>query len=429
MRGRKSSSDIKQAAIHVISIPERIRYQYLNLIKTAMSEILLVFPTVNAVQREHAIGVMDELKNAVLRGVKIRILSAEDDYIKGKLDILRASGVVVRRIETPTEQKFKMLIVDRKTSLIVETKDDSKSQFREAVGLGILSNSNATVMPSVTIFESFWRETDLYEKARESDRIKDEFVNIAAHELRNPIMPIISGAELLSDNIKLHKDHLGDALYSELSSEALMIVRNAMRLLKLSEDILQVSRIDSGTFDLHLEAVDLDSLIQNAIADVEKSHSGQKPNVMIVFASNLGLDKSRQRSPFKTYCDPAKLSQTLFNLIDNAFRFTEEGQILVGARIYDDEIIIHVRDPGYGIDPEIRSRLFEKFVSKSNGGTGLGLYLSKKIMEAHGGRIWVEDNRNASGTTFYLAFPLDLRHLGSDAATRKKVMHSGVRET
>jgi signal transduction histidine kinase len=195
-----------------------------------------------------------------------------------------------------------------------------------------------------------------------------------------------------------------------------------MRLLKLSEDVLQVSRIDSGTFDLRLEAVDLDSLIRNAIVDVEKSHSGQKSNLMIVFASDL--DKNRQRSSFKAHCDPAKIGQTLFNLIDNAFRFTEEGQILVGAGIYDDEIIIHVRDPGQGIDPEIRSRLFEKFASKSNGGTGLGLYLSKKIMEAHGGRIWVEDNRSGSGTTFYIAFPLDLEH---DAVDRKNIMQSGVR--
>lgn len=130
---------------------------------------------------KHKIGIVAELKNAVHRGVKIRILSAEDEFIKERLDALRASGMIVRSIETRTESKFKMLIVDKKVAFIVETRDDSKASFHDAVGLALLSTSDPTVLPYLTIFESFWRETELYERARESDRIKDEFVNIAAH--------------------------------------------------------------------------------------------------------------------------------------------------------------------------------------------------------------------------------------------------------
>ena len=136
-----------QTSIHIIATPDRIRQQYVNLVRAATSEILLIFPTINAIHREEKIGIIEELKNAVQRRVKIRILSAEDEFIKAKLDPLRACGIIVRRIETPTESKFKLLIVDRKVSYIVETKDDSKAEFAEAVGLAVHSTSNATLLP------------------------------------------------------------------------------------------------------------------------------------------------------------------------------------------------------------------------------------------------------------------------------------------
>jgi sugar-specific transcriptional regulator TrmB len=143
--------------IHVISGPERIREQYLSLIRGAESEILLIIPSINALHRERSIGVLEELQNAVRRGVKIRLLSAEDDFITELLNKLRASGIIVRRIETPTEAKFKMLITDKRSVFLVETKDDSRAQFREAVGNGIFSNSSASVLPYVTIFDFFFR--------------------------------------------------------------------------------------------------------------------------------------------------------------------------------------------------------------------------------------------------------------------------------
>jgi two-component system sensor histidine kinase VicK len=155
---RRISADV--TTIRILSDPDKIRQQYIALIRSAASEILLVFPTINSIHRESSIGVLEELKSAVKRNVKVRVLCAEDDFIKAHLDELRACGVVIRRIETPTETKFKMLIVDRRASLVVETKDDSKSKFSEAVGLATFSNSNATVLPYVTIFESFWRETE-----------------------------------------------------------------------------------------------------------------------------------------------------------------------------------------------------------------------------------------------------------------------------
>jgi signal transduction histidine kinase len=396
-----------QTSIHIITTPDRIRQQYLNLVRSATSEILLIFPTINAIHREEKIGIIEELKNAVQRRVKIRILSAEDEFIRDKLDALRACGIIIRNIETPTESKFKLLIVDRKVSYIVETRDDSKAEFAEAVGLAVHSISKATVLPFVTIFESFWRETDLYERARESDRVKDEFVNIAAHELRNPIMPILLGADLIQDAIAGIKEGIDPDKATELIANAQMIVRNASRLLRLSEDILQVSRIESGTFRLKLEAVDLEWLIRSTIADVEKRYAGEKPNNHIVFEAKLGKTEGSGKT-FTVYCDQSKIAQATFNLLDNAMKFTNEGNILVSAVAMKTEAVVAIQDPGVGIDPEIKSRLFEKFTSRSNGGTGLGLYLSKKIIEAHSGRIWCKDNQQRKGANCGFAIPLDL---------------------
>jgi len=350
---------------------------------------------------------VDELKKAVKRGVQIRILSAEDDFTKSKLDELRASGIVVRRIETPTETKFNMLIVDKKVLLVVETKDDSKGTFSQAIGLAVYSNSKATVVPCASIFESLWRETDLYERSRDAERIKEEFVNIAAHELRNPIMPILTGADLIQQGLMKQKDKLGKEDFEELFSSTSMVMRNASRLMKLSEDILQVSRIESGVFSLNLEEVDIETLVRTVIADIEKKYLGERDNLRILFDSELRTASSGGND-VRVYCDGPKMGQTLYNLLDNAVKFTESGEVLISASIYNDEVKVQVQDSGKGIDSEIMKRLYEKFATKSDGGTGLGLFVSKKIVEAHGGTITGKNNDDGRGATFTFTIPTDI---------------------
>ena len=388
-------------SIEVITGPDRIRQTYLQLIRSADSEIRLLIPSINALHRERSIGVMEELQNAVKRGVKIRLLAAEDDFITELLDRLRASGIVVRRIESPTEAKFKMLITDKSTVFIIETKDDSRSQFKDAVGNAMYSTNVSTVLPYVTIFESFWRETDLYEKAREADRIKDEFVHIAAHELRNPVMPILTGAELMSDFLPTIEDKIGKEAYDELQDIAKLLSRNATRLYRLSEDILQVSRIESGNFNLVFEWASFNKILDISIENAKRRYEGEKPGVKIIVNRKYGT------GDIQLFCDPNKLSQVATNLIDNAMKFSKEGEIVVSAGIRDNQLVVSVHDSGKGVDPEIKPRLFEKFVTKSTNGTGLGLYLSRKIIEAHGGRIWLDETLGGQGATFSFAIPPD----------------------
>ena len=387
----------------ILQVPDRIRQQYLSMIKTASSEILMILPTINAIQREHDIGIIGELRSAVKRGVKIRLLSAEDDFIKEKLDLLRASGIIVRRIETPTETKFKMLSVDRRLSLVVETKDDSKKSFNEAVGVAIFSNSMSTVAPFVTIFETLWRETDLYEKTRDAERMKDEFVNIAAHELRNPIMPILQGSESLHAAIEQVKDKLPPAEYEELHSNSSLVIRNVMRLVKLTDDILQVSRLESGSFALNVKDVYFERIIMSAIADVKKKYAGKLDNVRIIYER-----RNASEDRLILACDEIKIEQCINNLLDNAVKFTDEGTITITTSASEKEITLEIRDSGTGIDSQVLNRLFEKFATKSDGGTGLGLYITKGIILAHGGRIYGTLNKGGQGSTFAFSIPRNM---------------------
>jgi two-component system, OmpR family, sensor histidine kinase VicK len=419
-----SSIQPEDESIQIISNVQNIKQVYLLLLRNSQQEVLLVFPTTNAVRREERLGIFTELRRACQRGVTVRLLTPEDDFVAAYLDELRKNGIVVRQIESsPAETKFKLLIVDGKFSLVIETKNDAKGIFEEAVGLATFSNSKPTVLPYVTIFEGFWRETDLYEKAKEADRLKDEFVNIAAHELRNPICPIIASSELATESIRKLRGEgkLDNLTLDDLNENISLIARNASRLYKLSEDILQVSRIESGTFTLHLEQVEIKNLLETAIQDARKNALTENKPV------DIHLDY-RLADRFIIFCDSSKIDQVLYNLLDNAVKFTEKGTITVSAVKFDDSsLVFKVEDSGIGISPEIKTRLFEKFVSRSNGGTGLGLYLSKRIIDAHSGKIWGINNQSSVGATFFFTLPTDLRSLADDAYTNteKAAAHMG----
>mgnify|MGYP001043877658 CR=1 FL=1 len=180
-----------------------------------------------------------------------------------------------------------------------------------------------------------------------------------------------------------------------------VVIRNANRLQHLSEDILDVTRIESQNLNLKLEWLNLDEIISNAINDAKRSH--QIKNVNLLYQ----LDKYDNNSVF-IEADRGRLNQVISNLISNAFKFTKEGSIVVNAKKEEREnkAIVSVKDTGIGIDPDVLPRLFQKFATKSYQGTGLGLYISKSIVEAHGGKMWAENNTGEKGAVFYFTLPL-----------------------
>ena len=384
--------------IDIIQDPAEIQKRYQALVASAKKQVLLFLPTTTAYRREEKIGIFESLEEAAARGADIRILLPTDKEIEEKIQEKMKSkkGFEVRKIKTtiPTESRSKIVIIDRREYLMVELKDNSKETFIEAVGSAIFSNSNSTVLSYVTMFDSLWKQSDLYEKLEAHDRMQREFINIAAHELRTPTQSILGYSELLQDD---PGEHSAEMLKS--------LTRNAYRLQALITDILDVTRIEAGTLILERQNVDLTDIITTAISDVENQLKVSGKRIEISY-SHKQIQPAREKKEIIIYVDKDRILQVLSNLLSNALKFTKEGTIEITTTKEDNEVIVKVRDSGSGIDSEIFPRLFEKFASKSEKGTGLGLFLSKNITEAHGGRIWAENNLDGVGATFAFSLPI-----------------------
>ncbi len=470
-----------------------------EMLNKAKKEIQIMYSTVNAFHMQEKGGILQLLKEMAEQNenLKISILSPTDKSIKDSeyWHLLKKYGhnIRIQDIAPSISIKIKSLVVDRKESLIMELKHQKEETATAPIGFSFYSNSESIVLSYVSIFEVLYNQSILFEQLKQEDSVKSEFIDIAAHELRTPIMPILIGIEILEEK-------LGDNV-NEYRQEIDIIARNASRLQNLAQSILQVSRIESGTFSLSIQrGIDMHSLIAQVIEDVERkyAYTDKADKISIVFfplydATKNNNFKSNVKSAAeeKTYykyskhhnkkenelvkeeniqnngsnfgplyadCDSQKIAQVIFNLLDNAMKFTFDGKILVTTDTVIshpsyatneespnnsketgtdkenkpfnelennnyDSILVTVMDTGIGINPQNKNQLFEKFATKSHQGTGLGLYLSKKIIESHGGKIWYEEptdknnkdidifirgNNNRIGTIFKFIIPLSL---------------------
>ena len=236
------------------------------------------------------------------------------------------------------------------------------------------------------------------EELKYKDQLKDEFINVAAHEMRSPIQPILGLSEILRYGKKRGE---GDSKLSKEDEQVLdIIIRNARRLLRLEQNILDMTRIENKTLHLDLETLDLNDIISNSIRDAR--YEIDKSRVDLEYASI----KNASSKAILLNADRARLTQVLSNLLSNAAKFSKEGSIIVRTENKGNEAFVSIRDTGPGIQPEIMTKLFSKFVSNSSRGTGLGLYISKSIIEAHGGKIWAENNPGGEGATFRFSLPI-----------------------
>ena len=239
--------------------------------------------------------------------------------------------------------------------------------------------------------ESNQRLAEANEQLTIKDKLQSEFVNIAAHELRTPIQPLLGIAETLHEQAKAN-----DRKIEIAKPELEMLMRNAKRLERLSEDILQVARIDSGAFKTNMQNFNLDEIIDAAISDL-LSDPNLDPDVQVIHAPATLI----------VHADKEKTLEVISNLLANAAKFTKKGTISITARQRDSGWIeVTVADTGTGIDPVIAPKLFEKFVTNSRQGTGLGLYICKKIIEAHGGTIQGRNRSDGAGAEFVFSLPL-----------------------
>ena len=231
------------------------------------------------------------------------------------------------------------------------------------------------------------------DQLRQNDKLQKEFINMAAHELRTPIQPILGLTDVLLDQASdPHQSHLLE-----------VIMRNARRLQRLSCDILDVSKIESSSLKLSKTPMELNEVIQTVINDFENgSKSERNKNVKIFF---------QPKDSIVVYVDRDRIFQVLSNLLNNALKFTKHGTVRININLDDNEhnkvVNVTVQDTGIGITQDLMPYLFSKFVTSSYNGTGLGLFISKGIIEAHGGRIWAENNSNGIGASFSFSLPID----------------------
>jgi signal transduction histidine kinase len=227
--------------------------------------------------------------------------------------------------------------------------------------------------------------------------MQQEFIDIAAHELRTPIQPILSLAQVL-------RDQISDPAQTKLLDT---ILRNAKRLQQLQEEMLDVTRIEGGNMKIYKESFNLNQVILQVLQDF-KTQLNDDARIKLNYRSDGDI---------WVIADRDRIIQVISNLLANAIKLTRAGTILVQLRkrkskkiiAADDnnnnQVIVSIKDEGPGIDASIMPRLFTKFASKSEKGTGLGLFISKSIIEAHGGKIWAENNKNEKGATFEFTLP------------------------
>ncbi|MGN6351412.1 MAG: ATP-binding protein [Candidatus Nitrosocosmicus sp.] len=436
---------IKPDVIETITDPAKINNLYLNLLRSATTEIMLIIPTANTMSHQADVGIFALLKEIIQgkhniknknKNINVKILvplqknknhynihhqqQQKEHNILISSSLFSSVPIQFRNIETDSTTKSIIAIIDNKESLVIEIKDDTKDTFADSIGFATYSNSRATVLSYISIFENFWKQSDLVQKLKESEELQKDFVHIAAHELRNPIQPILGLSSILMKNIPDEK---------ELHNTIKIINRNAKKLIQLTSDILDVTKIETNNLDLQIELFDLNDLISYIVEDYNNQPEIENIKIDYEFTipnrlnENYEYGKSKNLSKKETnptyiLADRTRITQVLSNLKNNAIKFTassseaeeEQGIIKIIVDKKDDvqgKVHIHVKDNGTGIDSSIINDLFSKFTTKSKGGTGLGLYISKMIIEAHDGSIWARNNEDDErGATFSFSLPL-----------------------
>jgi signal transduction histidine kinase len=450
----------------VIENAAKTKLYFIDMVQNASKEILILFPSLNAIKREVIMGIIDLLKLKSSENIKIKVLSPVNDKVKelllsNNIDSKNktAENILCREIRKPDDLISTIVIVDRKHVLATELKDDSKEFFEEAIGLSTYSKSKPTILSYISIFESLWAQTEMSEdlkianeKLLKSEQLEREFINIAAHELRTPTQAIMGYTELdreiLEDILKNTESIKNEELRNNiihLSKHFDALSRNASRLDGLINNLLDVAKIESNSLNslqLQKEKIELVKVINNSI-NTELQQKIKQKEIKINFINDI-IDEH-----YWIYADKLRLYQIINNLIGNAIKFTRKNgniDILITADAADsdnivirkqetiegklkndkqeggkediskEQIFVGISDTGKGISPQIMPNLFKKFITDSDTGTGLGLYITRNLIEAHGGKIWAFNNNDGVGSTFVFCLPIanhdtDLEHL------------------
>ena len=383
--------DKEPEIFEVITDPRKASQILVDLAESVKMEALFLLPNDKAMARVDRLGIIDYLiKASSQNGATVKIIcpltEVNNDIVK------RISTYAPNiRILNGNNTSAGMFIIDSKSFLRSELREPDAKEFSESIGFTVYSNSRPSVDSFKSVFELLWNEHMINEQLKTTDELQKQFINIAAHELRNPIQPILGLSEIA-------RSKANDPEQIKLLD---ITIRNAKRLQRLTDDILDVTKIESHqSLQLNKEKINLTEMIQNTIADFRnKAAKGNNGNVVLEL---LPSDEN-----ITVEADKSRINQVIVNLLNNAFNFTKQGKITLSMeKTKDGVVMVSIKDTGSGIDSEIMPRLFTKFTTKSGAGTGLGLFISKSIVESHGGRIWAGNNKDSNGATFTFSLPL-----------------------
>ena len=389
-RLREIEEGIEAEVFETITNHEVVRQILVDLAKSVKKEALFFLPNDKAMVRIDKLGIVDYLIKASQKSdtTIVRLvcpLSNENAEVTSKI----AKNAPRIQILNGNNYTYGIYVVDNQKALRVELKVPSADTFSEAIGFAVYSNRPNTVSFFRSVFELLWNERMLNEQLKLHDKMQKEFINIASHEMKTPTQAILGMSGLLQ-------------YYPEKKDELIEIIRrNAKRLQTLTNDILDVTRIESQTLQLEKERFNIYGLLSDLIKDYTERIKSDNKNIELLY------EQQNINCPILVEGDKGRINQVLSNLLNNALKFTDEGQIVVDAHESNNkkDIIVSIIDTGSGINKDIFTKLFSKFATKSSQGTGLGLFISKSIIEAHGGKIWAKNNKDR-GSTFMFTLPI-----------------------
>ena len=378
----------------IIRNPQKYVQLYKELSTHMTTEAQLILSNSKALQREYKLGIIRNLIEASKKnGATTRILCPLDATNSHLVEQIHNESQHVRIVDSKELTINCTFVMIDSDFVRFEITNMQAEDFEDAVGLAIYSKSKPTVDSFRALFNLIWDKTIQTEEFRTREKMKDQFIAVASHELRTPIQPIL-GYALLAKKGKLSQEVAWDKVLAE-----------ARRLQRLANDILDVSKIDSGNLNYFMG----NEKINRLLSTILDSMQSELPEGI-----SMNLEFDQVHEDIEIEIDRSRITQAVTNLVGNAIKFTQRGHVLVQSQLFPElnKIEIRVIDTGPGIAQEMLPTLFNKFATRGHGdvqnnkGTGLGLYITRSIIQGHGGRISASNNNNGTGATFTISLPL-----------------------
>ena len=423
---REIEKAIEPVFFEVVTDHQKVSKILVELAESVKSEALILLPRDKSMVRLDRLQVFDYIiKASQENNAEVKIicpLSQVNSYIVKRILDCTCNIKIINGNNSP----YGMFIVDTQKLFRAELREPYAEYLSDAIGFTIYSTNKISASSFKSVFDLLWSERMLNEELIRASKMQKEFINIAAHELRTPAQSILGYAELASTERKLTK-HDKQGLIGA-------IYRNSLRLQKLTKDILDVTKIESNTLLLNKEVLNLNNLIASVVSDFKaRTINVPKRKLTITFKidkrdpirhnTNNNNTINNNKDAILVEADKERITQVLYNLLENAVKFSKDNSTvstIIWKQNQEDgvnkgkdllqqkpaEAVVKIQDTGVGIHHDMLPRLFTKFATQSFTGTGLGLYISRSIIEAHGGKIWAQNNSDGKGATFAFSLPL-----------------------